>query len=597
MPQTNNFGLPLWGDHPPEGATGKTLRDAIIGESPSSLANMVDSAMNEIDSSKIGTSSVVKKGESFPDTEADEKIPSMGRMLEAVDAANKTAKQDASQYARALGGYIPSDTVTWDGNAAGKSHFLDGMYKISDSTTAPKAFSIDLSTKKSNQYPSPYDYAGSYIAVNQNVELSDRGIEVYAYAFGLVIVCSQGGTLTQEEAESIFGDYGGEDFGYEAGTYFSSFKFFGEFVFVSSATKLSDQSVAVETVESIWGDIAPGKIPSTSAVFYFVEDMAIDTQVRAYSFSAMSSMDAIASVLKSLNHHLTWSYTWDGSTDGLETVNGSYYKISASCSTPKAFVAHIDFNLGLEYYALLTPEKDPETGIVYYKFRNTIYGDIPLVAVAKSSGIGADGESWTSGTYLFSGDTNEIHFEVHEITAVENTVGQADLPMFPPILWDGDITGLTDFLGIFYRVSDRVDLPEKFNVEASEIKNGQKAYGIQESITDYVENALKEAYGLTIYSATAVEQTAPGTTITYQQPCIVVADRAGTLPAAVIEQMMGTNPGADVPYEKGTYFYRQARSNGYVAFVSKAENPQTVKGYIDQKFEELQVLIGTNEGG
>lgn len=42
MPQTSNFGLPLWGDTPPEGATGKTLRDAIIGQGAESLAQRVD---------------------------------------------------------------------------------------------------------------------------------------------------------------------------------------------------------------------------------------------------------------------------------------------------------------------------------------------------------------------------------------------------------------------------------------------------------------------------------------------------------------------------------------------------------------------------
>lgn len=42
MPQTNNFGLPLWGDTPPEGATGKTLRDAILGIGTDSMAQLLD---------------------------------------------------------------------------------------------------------------------------------------------------------------------------------------------------------------------------------------------------------------------------------------------------------------------------------------------------------------------------------------------------------------------------------------------------------------------------------------------------------------------------------------------------------------------------
>ncbi|MCM1024782.1 MAG: hypothetical protein NC395_12110, partial [Prevotella sp.] len=48
MSQTKNFGFPLWGDDPPEGATGKDLRDALIGEGADSLANMVDGQLKKV---------------------------------------------------------------------------------------------------------------------------------------------------------------------------------------------------------------------------------------------------------------------------------------------------------------------------------------------------------------------------------------------------------------------------------------------------------------------------------------------------------------------------------------------------------------------
>lgn len=51
MPQTTNFGFPLWADTPPEGATGKTLRDAVLGEGTGSLANMADKAIAKIKNS------------------------------------------------------------------------------------------------------------------------------------------------------------------------------------------------------------------------------------------------------------------------------------------------------------------------------------------------------------------------------------------------------------------------------------------------------------------------------------------------------------------------------------------------------------------
>lgn len=48
MSQTTNFGFPLWGDIPPEGATGKDLRDAILGEGEDSFASMVDRELGDI---------------------------------------------------------------------------------------------------------------------------------------------------------------------------------------------------------------------------------------------------------------------------------------------------------------------------------------------------------------------------------------------------------------------------------------------------------------------------------------------------------------------------------------------------------------------
>ena len=51
MPQTTNFGFPLWADTPPEGATGKDLRDAVLGEGTGSLSNMADKAIAKVKNS------------------------------------------------------------------------------------------------------------------------------------------------------------------------------------------------------------------------------------------------------------------------------------------------------------------------------------------------------------------------------------------------------------------------------------------------------------------------------------------------------------------------------------------------------------------
>lgn len=49
MPQTTNYGFPLLADTPPEGMTGKDLRDMILGEDETSLAQMMDAELKKIE--------------------------------------------------------------------------------------------------------------------------------------------------------------------------------------------------------------------------------------------------------------------------------------------------------------------------------------------------------------------------------------------------------------------------------------------------------------------------------------------------------------------------------------------------------------------
>lgn len=49
MPHTANLGLPLWGESPPDGATGLDLRNAIIGEDEDSLAQKIDAQVERLE--------------------------------------------------------------------------------------------------------------------------------------------------------------------------------------------------------------------------------------------------------------------------------------------------------------------------------------------------------------------------------------------------------------------------------------------------------------------------------------------------------------------------------------------------------------------
>ena len=49
MPQTTNYGFPLLAATPPEGMTGKDLRDLILGEGEDSLAQKLDAALKNVE--------------------------------------------------------------------------------------------------------------------------------------------------------------------------------------------------------------------------------------------------------------------------------------------------------------------------------------------------------------------------------------------------------------------------------------------------------------------------------------------------------------------------------------------------------------------
>lgn len=189
------------------------------------------------------------------------------------------------------------------------------------------------------------------------------------------------------------------------------------------------------------------------------------------------------------------------------------------------------------------------------------------------------------GTYaMTSGSFAELYklFIQPEMSTVE----------LDTMTWDGSTDGLTNFLGMFYKISDSTSFPDMFKAELSKISNGAitPSYvlwtGFSHLFTNVKITELKEAFGIVVYSFGLGD---------FLQPLIVVADRAGTLPATVIEQFTGENPGVDVPYEAGTYVYYNEQS-----FVSKAVSCMSVKNYIDKTGAEIKDTLvnwdGNTEG-
>lgn len=69
MPQTTNLGLPLWGESPPDGATGRSLRDAIIGENEDSMAQKLDAQVERLEN-KVTEITDEATDEQYPNAQA-----------------------------------------------------------------------------------------------------------------------------------------------------------------------------------------------------------------------------------------------------------------------------------------------------------------------------------------------------------------------------------------------------------------------------------------------------------------------------------------------------------------------------------------------
>lgn len=183
---------------------------------------------------------------------------------------------------------------------------------------------------------------------------------------------------------------------------------------------------------------------------------------------------------------------------------------------------------------------------------------------------------------IFKDNVDNTHFPTTEAvfnfvsSYVKKLIKISPLSVFIPVAeWNGDTEGKNSMLGMFTKVSENVKVYESIKITASsksEDGSIQTSDTDKDLIVDTVMTDLKEMFGITIYTLS-------------DEPIAVIAERSGTLPAAVIEQIMGVNPGADMPYEAGTYSVGKQSSDKFI-FLSKIDAVMTAKEYIDMKFAE-----------
>ena len=240
MAQTANYSFPLWGDTPPTGATGKTLRDALLGEGPDSLSNMVDAKLKELADTKEDASNKVRTytGMDGSWSNSADDYPSVVAVRDFVQSYVSTFSITTERFDQIFNGLIKPlaetvqiDTVTWDGATSGKANVIGMFYKISDSTVFPDTFSIELSTinNATGAVSSVDEFGMSGIS---EVFLNDKtvdakepfGIVVYSLkqdtsSTPLVVVADRAGILPAAAIEQMLGVNPGTSVPYEAGVY------------------------------------------------------------------------------------------------------------------------------------------------------------------------------------------------------------------------------------------------------------------------------------------------------------------------------------------------------------------------------------------
>lgn len=172
-----------------------------------------------------------------------------------------------------------------------------------------------------------------------------------------------------------------------------------------------------------------------------------------------------------------------------------------------------------------------------------------------------------SGYWNYTTTTSGALCAQETIECVQTELAITTPNIIEPICeWNGDTTDKFVILSMFYKISSNIIAPNKILIRIS--SDDDTSADIIRGFVLSKDSSL-EALNLYLYSANS-------------NPVVVVATQSGSLPASVVEQMTGINPGADVPFEEGTYVVKQER-----LFISKISSVISVKDYIDQKIVSL----------
>ncbi len=249
-----------------------------------------------------------------------------------------------------------------------------------------------------------------------------------------------------------------------------------------------------------------------------------------------------------------------------------------------------------KYFGFPVWGDDPPEGAIGKDLRDAILGEGSgsLVQILDSTlqemleAIENQEDARNKATYIDDGFEPNINDENYPTNRavydfVNRSVNAHEATVHIPLAeWDGDTANKFNIFGMYYKISDNASVPENILFDVAK-KSGTETADIliKNASQDGKMTELSESLGITFY-------------MFGNEPIIVVAEHAGVLPAELIEQMMGENPGVDIPYEAGTYVYFVQGDDLAVLFISRVSQVMSVKDYIDGKLDELKSLIQNN---
>lgn len=409
MAQSTNMGLPLWGEIPPEGATGKTLRDAILGMGTDSMAQLLD-AKAQIRANMA----TAANNDSIPAD--DSKYPSCQLVKQALEAGQGGVPLAYGDEIRVgIGsGYLYNQFEIED--SAGVLSYR--LVKSSDAVLRCKKVKVTYKHDDfwwNKNWSSPFQDIQSGI---YELEQSENGD--YAVAFsGFPIIC----VLVVYSDTLAFPTWGGTTLNLTKGTYLGYFNHHvdpdTEYTVTADAVTPAEEAYDPQIMPDAVGELVNNRVTQIN-----------DSSDHRHYPTAQAVYDAMLVPAEPI--------TWDGNTEGKTGIQGVLYCVSNHAAVVRDAVAVVAIGSGEEItidgvFQNDLGEGNPLLANLYYLVWKEL--GIPLALVvtqattipgelATECGFGSTEIHLEAGTYLLAHPEGFYVQELRMRMTVQDAIGQ-----------------------------------------------------------------------------------------------------------------------------------------------------------------------------